>query len=155
MHIEKRNLPLADDVTVESIALPTTGFTGADLANLVNEAALLAGRKSHSKVTREDFDAAILRAMAGIEKKRSLVKGLESRPLCPRGSLFGAFLGGACTRGHHHCPAASRFGRSGEAQHHSARRRRTRVGSSNPSDLILISRSLGSPTSPQEPMTAF
>lgn len=77
MHIEKKNLPLADDVTIESIALPTTGFTGADLANLVNEAALLAGRKGHSKVQREDFDAAILRAMAGIEKKRSLVKGLE------------------------------------------------------------------------------
>eukprot|EP00210_Caulerpa_lentillifera_P008342 g7956.t1 len=77
VHIEKKSLPLAEDVTVESIALPTTGFTGADLANLVNEAALLAGRKGHTKVTREDFDAAILRAMAGIEKKRSLVKGLE------------------------------------------------------------------------------
>ena len=77
MHIDRKNLPLADDVTIESIALPTTGFTGADLANLVNEAALLAGRKGHSKVAREDFDAAILRATAGIEKKRSLVKGLE------------------------------------------------------------------------------
>jgi len=77
VHIEKKNLPLAEDVTIESIALPTTGFTGADLANLVNEAALLAGRKGHSKVSREDFDAAILRQMVGIEKKRSLVKGLE------------------------------------------------------------------------------
>jgi len=77
VHIDKKNLPLAEDVTIESIALPTAGFTGADLANLVNEAALLAGRKGHSKVLREDFDSAILRAMAGIEKKRSLVKGHE------------------------------------------------------------------------------
>ena len=43
-HIKRQGLPLGDDVTVESIAGSTTGFTGADLANLVNEAALLAGR---------------------------------------------------------------------------------------------------------------
>lgn len=43
-HIEKQGLPLGQDVTVEGIASSTTGFTGADLANLVNEAALLAGR---------------------------------------------------------------------------------------------------------------
>ena len=43
-HIQKQGLPLAEDVTVTSIAASTTGFTGADLANLVNEAALLAGR---------------------------------------------------------------------------------------------------------------
>lgn len=43
-HIQKQGLPLGEDVTVGSIAASTTGFTGADLANLVNEAALLAGR---------------------------------------------------------------------------------------------------------------
>ncbi len=46
MHIERRNLPLAEDVTIQDIASMTTGFTGADLANLVNEAALLAGRNN-------------------------------------------------------------------------------------------------------------
>jgi SpoVK/Ycf46/Vps4 family AAA+-type ATPase len=44
VHIQRRSLPLADDVSIASIASSTTGFTGADLANLVNEAALLAGR---------------------------------------------------------------------------------------------------------------
>jgi cell division protease FtsH len=44
VHIARRQLPLADDVTVGAIAASTVGFTGADLANLVNEAALLAGR---------------------------------------------------------------------------------------------------------------
>ena len=43
-HIQKQGLPLGEDVTVDSIAASTTGFTGADLANLINEAALLAGR---------------------------------------------------------------------------------------------------------------
>jgi hypothetical protein len=46
VHIERRNLPLAEDVTIQDIASMTTGFTGADLANLVNEAALLAGRNN-------------------------------------------------------------------------------------------------------------
>ena len=48
-HIKKQGLPLGDDVTVGSIAGSTTGFTGADLANLVNEAALLAGRSDKGK----------------------------------------------------------------------------------------------------------
>ncbi|GMH42487.1 hypothetical protein BSKO_10406 [Bryopsis sp. KO-2023] len=77
VHLHNRNLPLSDDVSVESVAAATTGFTGADLANLVNEAALLAGREDHSQVTQTEFDSAIMRAVVGIEKKRSLVKGQE------------------------------------------------------------------------------
>ena len=46
VHIERRQLPLSDDVSVGMVASSTVGFTGADLANLVNEAALLAGRDS-------------------------------------------------------------------------------------------------------------
>lgn len=77
VHIDRKRLPLAEDVSVEGIATATTGFTGADLANLVNEAALLAGRNSRNQVSMREFNEAILRAVAGIEKKRSLVKGLE------------------------------------------------------------------------------
>lgn len=77
VHATRRGLPLDDDVDLEDVALHTTGFTGADLENLVNEAALLAGRKSRDVVTKEDFEVAIMRNLAGIEKKRSILKGLE------------------------------------------------------------------------------
>lgn len=53
------------------------GFTGADLANMVNEAALLAGRAKRSVVTREDFDAAVFRQIAGLEKKRAVLSAVE------------------------------------------------------------------------------
>ncbi|EIE21197.1 ATP-dependent metallopeptidase Hfl [Coccomyxa subellipsoidea C-169] len=77
VHIERRRLPLADDFSVADVAGSTVGFTGADLANLVNEAALLAGRESKGAVGSADFDHAILRAVAGIEKKRSILVGVE------------------------------------------------------------------------------
>lgn len=77
VHLEKKGLPLSSDVAVSTIAAMTTGFTGADLANLVNEAALLAGRRHRAEVSREEFDMAILRAVAGIEKKRSILQGIE------------------------------------------------------------------------------
>ena len=51
VHIKRRSLPLSDDVSPSELAAMTTGFTGADLANLVNEAALLAGRKSKALVS--------------------------------------------------------------------------------------------------------
>ncbi|KAK9902089.1 hypothetical protein WJX75_003893 [Coccomyxa subellipsoidea] len=77
VHIERRRLPLADDFSVADVAGSTVGFTGADLANLVNEAALLAGREDKGQVGSADFDHAILRAVAGIEKKRSILVGVE------------------------------------------------------------------------------
>jgi len=52
-HIQKQGLPLGADVTVDSIAASTTGFTGADLANLINEAALLAGRSDKGNPRRQ------------------------------------------------------------------------------------------------------
>ncbi|KAL3136616.1 hypothetical protein ABBQ38_005856 [Trebouxia sp. C0009 RCD-2024] len=76
-HIQKQGLPLGEDVTVDSIAASTTGFTGADLANLINEAALLAGRSDKGKVGQMEFEQAILRAVAGVEKKRSVLQGAE------------------------------------------------------------------------------
>lgn len=53
------------------------GLTGADLANTVNEAALLAGRSHRTQVTREDFDAAVFRQIAGLEKKRAVLNATE------------------------------------------------------------------------------
>jgi cell division protease FtsH len=78
-HLERRALPLSADVDPSKISSATTGFTGADLANLVNEAALLAGRKGLSEVGAAEFDAALLRSLAGIEKKRSVLVGSERR----------------------------------------------------------------------------
>jgi cell division protease FtsH len=50
VHLQRKGLPLSNDVSIASLASGTTGFTGADLANLVNEAALLAGRRSKNEV---------------------------------------------------------------------------------------------------------
>ena len=77
VHLEKKELPLGDDVDVAALAAQTAGFTGADLANVVNEAALLAGRGGKDAVDAVDFDAAVLRSVAGLEKKRSLLSGKE------------------------------------------------------------------------------
>eukprot|EP00775_Hariotina_reticulata_P009472 gene9472-9637_t len=77
VHLERRGLPLADDVSVAEIASMSMGFTGADLANLVNEAALLAGRSNKALVGREEFSQAVMRSVAGIEKKRSILQGME------------------------------------------------------------------------------
>jgi cell division protease FtsH len=61
---------VAGDVQVQVIAAQTAGFAGADLANLVNEAALLAARKNKTEVDTKDFEEAIDRLVAGLEKKR-------------------------------------------------------------------------------------
>lgn len=77
LHLSSQSMPLANDVSVPEIAAMTTGFTGADLRNLVNEAALLAGREALAAVARSHFQVAVLRAVAGIEKKRSVLHGAE------------------------------------------------------------------------------
>jgi cell division protease FtsH len=77
VHVTKKQLPLAPDVNLNVIAAATAGFTGADLANLVNEAALLAGRASKLVVGDLEFSQAVERAIAGIEKKRSTLHGSE------------------------------------------------------------------------------
>lgn len=77
VHVSKKKLPLAQDVNLGDIASMTTGFTGADLANLVNEAALLAGRKTKLLVEKFDFIQAVERSIAGIEKKTSKLQGNE------------------------------------------------------------------------------
>ncbi|CAN0854722.1 ATP-dependent zinc metalloprotease FTSH 7, chloroplastic [Linum grandiflorum] len=77
VHASKKELPLGKDVNLSDIASMTTGFTGADLANLVNEAALLAGRKSKTVVEKIDFIEAVERSIAGIEKKTAKLQGSE------------------------------------------------------------------------------
>lgn len=77
VHVSKKELPLGDDVNLSDIATMTTGFTGADLANLVNEAALLAGRQNKVVVEKIDFINAVERSIAGIEKKTVRLKGSE------------------------------------------------------------------------------
>jgi cell division protease FtsH len=70
--IHVRHVKLAPDVRLNVVAARTAGFAGADLANLVNEAALLAARRDKSLVDLEDFDEAIDRLIAGLEKRRVL-----------------------------------------------------------------------------------
>jgi cell division protease FtsH len=70
LQIHTRTVKLSPGVNLKTIAARTAGFAGADLANLVNEAALLAARKDKASVEIQDFDEAIDRLIAGLEKKR-------------------------------------------------------------------------------------
>jgi cell division protease FtsH len=70
LRIHIKNVKLAHNVDLKVIAARTAGFAGADLANLVNEAALLAARRDKPAVEMKDFDEAIDRVIAGLEKKR-------------------------------------------------------------------------------------
>jgi cell division protease FtsH len=70
LRIHVKTVKIADNVDLKVIAARTAGFAGADLANLVNEAALLAARKDKPAVAMKDFDEAIDRIIAGLEKKR-------------------------------------------------------------------------------------
>src|SRR5687768_10780710 len=70
LRIHVKNVKVSDNVDLKVIAARTAGFAGADLANLVNEAALLAARRDKTAVEMKDFDEAIDRVIAGLEKKR-------------------------------------------------------------------------------------
>lgn len=97
VHINNRGLPLAEEVSLEEIAKGTIGFTGAELANLVNEAALLAGRRELTEVHQSEFEDSIMRIVAGIEKKRSLL-GPKERPIVARHEVGHAIVGSAVAR---------------------------------------------------------
>ena len=77
LQVHARKIKLAPDVSLEQVAALTPGFTGADLANLVNEAALLATRRRDDAVTMTDFNNAIERLIAGLEKKNRLLNPKE------------------------------------------------------------------------------
>ena len=77
LRVHAKDIRLAPDVDFEVVARRTPGFVGADLANTLNEAALLAARKNRDQVTMEDIDAAIDRIVAGLEKRNRLINSKE------------------------------------------------------------------------------
>jgi cell division protease FtsH len=77
--VHARNLKLADDVDFETLAAQTPGFAGAEIANVCNEAALLAARKGKDKVEMSDFQEAIERVIAGLEKRSKVISEREKR----------------------------------------------------------------------------
>ena len=79
LKIHTANVPITDDVDLKTIARGTPGFTGADLANLVNEAALLAARKEKTAVSMEDFEAAKDKVMMGVERRSMVITEEEKR----------------------------------------------------------------------------
>ena len=79
LQVHMKKIVLAPDMGVEDIAALTTGFSGADLANLVNEAALLATRRRAKVVITDDFTHAIERIVAGLEKRNRLINPRERK----------------------------------------------------------------------------
>ena len=73
LKVHSRKKPLGDDVDLNQVARATAGFTGADLENLLNEAALLAARDDRKYITREDLHSAMLKVIAGPEKRSRVV----------------------------------------------------------------------------------
>src|SRR5437870_10140360 len=74
LQVHTRNKPLAADVDLGVIARQTSGLTGADLANIANEAAIFAGRRDAKYVSADDFDAAIERVVAGLQQRKVLTQ---------------------------------------------------------------------------------
>ncbi len=77
LRIHARNVKLAPDVDLRVIAQKTPGFSGADLANAINEAALLAARKNKPAVDMDDMDEAVDRLISGLEKKNRVINSKE------------------------------------------------------------------------------
>ena len=79
LRVHSRGKPLGDDVDLGSLARGTPGFTGADLENLLNEAALLAVRNKRRFVSMQDLDEAVLKVMAGPEKRSKVISDKERK----------------------------------------------------------------------------
>jgi cell division protease FtsH len=77
LQIHARNVKLGPDADLKAVAARTPGFAGADLANVVNEAALLAARRNKNAVTRAEFEEAVERVVAGLEKKSRRINERE------------------------------------------------------------------------------
>ncbi len=92
--VHTKKVKLAPGVQLEQVAALTPGFTGADLANLVNEAALVATRRSAEEIAMEDFNVAIERIVAGLEKKNRLLNPRE-REIVAHHEMGHAFVAAA------------------------------------------------------------
>lgn len=79
LKVHVKDKPLADNVNLEILAKRTPGFTGADLANMVNEAALLTARRDKTKIGMEEMEESIERVLAGPEKKTRVISEKEKR----------------------------------------------------------------------------
>ena len=77
LQVHARKKPLADNVDLSAVAKATAGFTGADLANLLNEGALLAARRSQAAICQQDLETAMIKVIAGPEKKSRIVSHAE------------------------------------------------------------------------------
>ena len=77
--VHARNKPLAEDVDLDKLAKGTSGFTGADLENLLNEAALLAGRRDEKAITMDDLKKSVIKVIAGPEKHSRVIPEHERR----------------------------------------------------------------------------
>lgn len=79
LKVHTRNIKMADDIDLKLLASQTPGFAGAELANLCNEAALMAARRDKERVEMEDFQDSIERVIAGLEKKNKLISPHERK----------------------------------------------------------------------------
>ena len=79
LRVHTKNIPLSDDVDLEVLAKGTPGLAGAELANLANEAALLAARRNSKAVTMEDFEQSKDKVMMGIERKSLIISEREKK----------------------------------------------------------------------------
>lgn len=79
LKVHTKKTPLSDDVNLEIIARGTPGFTGADLANLVNEAALIAAKQNKNKLETEDFERAKDKVLMGVERRSMVISDEEKR----------------------------------------------------------------------------
>ena len=98
--VHSRKVKLAEDVDLDKLAARTPGFAGADLANLVNEAALLAARHNRESVTMADLNEAIERVLTGLEKKSRVLNDLEKKTIAYHESghaIVGPLMPGAGT----------------------------------------------------------
>ena len=77
LQVHARKKPLADNVDLSAVAKATAGFTGADLANLLNEGALLAARRGKAAISQQDLETSMIKVIAGPEKKSRVVSHAE------------------------------------------------------------------------------